>query len=110
MWTADIASEWARNLIVARILVARNSKDFPADVSAGHERQAIDPETFPVGQSELKRRPALRAMRAVRERQGEPPSPASAFPVNLTAKHMPGFAAAPTAHAEGFWTVPNLWP
>lgn len=84
----------------AQQIVTNNLKDFPAGVLENYELEAIDPDTFLVGQFELKRGLAIRAMRSVRERYDNPPLTAGAFLTDLTAKGMPRFAAVLKPHFE----------
>ncbi|WP_420335567.1 PIN domain-containing protein [Roseibium sp.] len=77
----------------AQQIVTSNLKDFPADILEEHELEAIDPDTFLVGQFELNPPLALKAIQAVRTRYENPPMNRSEFLTDLTAKHMPKFAA-----------------
>ncbi|WP_297586059.1 PIN domain-containing protein [Roseibium sp.] len=77
----------------AQQIVTNNIKDFPADVLEEHELEAIDPDTFLVGQFELNPPLAIKAVRTVRQRYGNPSMTRSEFLTDLTAKGMPKFAA-----------------
>lgn len=78
----------------AQQIVTSNLKDFPAEVLELYELEAIDPDTFLVGQFELNRSLAVNAIHSVRRRLGKPPFKKGEFLTDLTRKGMPKFAAA----------------
>ncbi|MBA5778475.1 PIN domain-containing protein [Stappia sp. F7233] len=78
----------------AQQIVTSNLKDFPAEVLESYELEAIDPDTFLVGQFELNRSLAVNAVRSVRQRLDKPSFTKSEFLTDLTRKGMPKFAAA----------------
>ncbi|MEM5581425.1 PIN domain-containing protein [Roseibium sp. AS2] len=78
----------------AQQIVTNNLKDFPEDVLEKHELEAIDPDTFLVGQFELNRPLTVSAMRSVRKRLDNPPFTKTEFLTDLTRKGMPKFATA----------------
>lgn len=78
----------------AQQIVTSNLTDFPTEVLERYELEAIDPDTFLIGQFELKKPLAVNAMRSVRQRYSNPAMTQSEFLTDLTGKGMPKFAAA----------------
>lgn len=78
----------------AQVIVTENLKDFPDEILEEHGLEALGADNMLVNTFELYPSEALRALRSIRRRYGNPPMNPSEFLMDLTRNGLPKFAAA----------------